>query len=117
LDLIYQGFEKYITIAGPLGVAAKVAADQTLIAPWSLLAFFYCQSKLEGRSEDSSRSRATTMLIPTYKACLPFWCVVHTITFGLIPSQHRIAWASLASVGWNAFLSNANQTAKQVGSH
>ena len=113
VDLIWQSFDRRITVAGPAAVGLKVLGDQLLIAPPSLTAFFICQSALEGESTSASVERAKTMFAPTYTLCLPFWCCVHTVTFGLIPSHFRIAWASLCAVGWNAFLSNQNQTAKE----
>jgi hypothetical protein len=115
VDLMWQGFDKIITIKGPAGTLAMVAADQIFIAPPSIVAFYYCQSWMEGRSELERRERVLTMWLPTYSVCLPFWCCAHSITFsGLIPSNFRIAWASLCGVGWNAYMSGANQQTKDA---
>ena len=89
-------------------------ADQLLIAPPSLVAFFYCQSRLEGTGHEQSKERSMKAFVPTYRTGLVFWCCVHTITFGVINPRYRIAWASLCSVGWNAFMSNANKKASEA---
>ena len=84
IDLIWQQFDRYITLSGVGGVLMKTLSDQIFLAPPSLLAFFYSQAWLEGKSAPECRDRATRMFLPTYQACLPFWCCAHSVTFGLI---------------------------------
>jgi protein Mpv17 len=112
VDLIWQVWDTRITLEGPAKVAAMVVLDQLLIAPPSILAFFYSQSAMEGKSDLESRERALTMWTPVYSNSVPFWCCAHTITFGFVPSHLRIAWASSVAIVWNAYVSGANQSAK-----
>jgi hypothetical protein len=111
VHMAWSAFDRVITVAGPSGVAAKVVADQLLIAPPSLTVFFYAQARFEGKGADVARQRLADNFFPTWFAAMKFWGVAHCLTFGVVPPRYRIAWASFASVGWNAYLSNANQTA------
>jgi len=45
--------------------------------------------------------------------CAPYWCVVHSLTFSVVPVDLRIGWASVCAVGWNAIISDQNQAAIQ----
>lgn len=96
---------------GP-GVVARVLADQLLLAPPSLIAFFLSQSYLEGGTAEAAAARTRDAFWPTYAICFPFWCCCHSVTFsGKIPVRHRMAWASLCAVMWNALISDQNQRA------
>ena len=45
--------------------------------------------------------------------CAPYWCVVHSLTFSVVPVDLRIGWASVCAVGWNAIISDQNHAAIQ----
>eukprot|EP00406_Dinophysis_acuminata_P022507 CAMPEP_0179334330 /NCGR_PEP_ID=MMETSP0797-20121207/65878_1 /TAXON_ID=47934 /ORGANISM="Dinophysis acuminata, Strain DAEP01" /LENGTH=173 /DNA_ID=CAMNT_0021047595 /DNA_START=48 /DNA_END=566 /DNA_ORIENTATION=- len=112
VDMAWQRFDRWITLPGMLGVAAKVVADQSLLMPPSLVCFFTSQGLMEGLSWEASLDRVRRSWLPTLQVCAPFWCTVHLCTFSLIPSHLRIAWASFAAVFWNAYISHANRQAQ-----
>ena len=111
VDAAWRFFDRKIPFRGAAGVAARVAADQGLLMPPSLVGFFLSQSALEGRSLDESLARVQHAFVPAATKALPYWCSVHTLTFSVIPPRFRMAWASLCAVAWNAMMSNENQLA------
>ena len=112
VDSCWRFFDARIRIGGIAGVAARVAADQGLLMPPSLVAFFVSQGCMEGLSAIESVHRARESFLPAASKALPYWCAVHSLTFSVVPVQYRMAWASLCAVGWNAMMSNENQAAK-----
>ena len=112
LDVAWQQFDRRIVLrSAARTVAAKVAADQLLLMPPFAAAFFFVQGKLEGLSTDECVDRVRRAFVPTVRAALPFWGCAHVVTFAVVPSAYRVAWTSLASIGWNAFMSHTNQRA------
>uniref|UniRef100_A0A7S0JJS2 Uncharacterized protein n=1 Tax=Calcidiscus leptoporus TaxID=127549 RepID=A0A7S0JJS2_9EUKA len=111
IDAAWRLLDTRIRIGGVRGVFAKVLADQTLLMPPSLFTFFLSQGVMEGLSVEQSLARAVDSLVPTATVCLPYWGCVHMLTFSVVRSSMRIAWASTAAVGWNAYMSLQNQRA------
>ena len=112
IDACWRSFDRrFVMLAGARGVAARVAADQTLLMPPSLIAFFLSQGAMEGLSAADCAARARDSFWPTACLCLPFWTVCHTVTFAVFPPHLRMAWASVAAVVWSAIASNQNQEA------
>ena len=111
IDSCWRWFDKRIAVGGALGIAAKIAADQGVLMPPSVIGFFLWQGALEGLSLDGCIERATQSFVPTATFGLPFWCCVHAVTFGVFPPQWRMPWASVCAVGWNALISGQNQAA------
>ena len=107
LDVVWRIFDQRILMKGVGGIAAKVAADQLLLAPLFLSSFFVTQSLFEHRTLVESITRAKE----TFPAA--YWCCVHLVTFGVMPTRYRIAWSSVASVAWTAYMSHCNQQARQ----
>lgn len=109
--LAWKNFDYATTILHLTGVQAvvfKVAADQTFLMPSSTVLFFLSQSALEGASLSEGIARVKAGFVPTASAALSFWPFVHLTTFGVIPTQHRISYSSVASVLWSAYISNKN---------
>ena len=97
---------------GLTGAVSRALLDQCLLAPPSIAAFFATQALWEGQGLRDSIDRVQTSFLPAYIVAFPCWMCVHTITFGIVKPQWRMAWASSVAVFWNAFLSGRNQQAK-----
>ncbi|KAI8138425.1 hypothetical protein BJV82DRAFT_481784, partial [Fennellomyces sp. T-0311] len=86
----------------------KVSADQLLMAPTMLGAFFSTQGLLEGKSFAEIQSKFKNGYIPTITTAYKFWPAVQFVNFYFVPLQYRIIVMNVASLGWNANLSMAN---------
>ena len=113
VDSCWRFFDRRIPLTGVAGVLARVAADQGLLMPPSLATFFLSQAALEGLPAEECVARARDSFIPAACICLPFWCTIHLLTFGVVRPKWRMAWASMCAVAWNALLSDQNQAAKR----
>jgi hypothetical protein len=112
IDACWRVFDRrFAMLAGARGVAARVVADQALLMPPSLVAFFISQSAMEGLSPADCVARTRDSFWPTFCICLPYWSAMHCITFAVFPPHLRMAWASVAAVVWSAIASNQNQEA------
>jgi protein Mpv17 len=108
-------------VAAGRAIVTKIALDQFLWTPPSMVAFYMWLGALENAKGGQSLParlengalRARELLWPTLMVNWPFWSAVHIATFGFIPVQHRILWVSCVQVGWNAFISGLNEKAKQ----
>ena len=102
-----------MSLTGARAAAFKIAADQTTLMPFFVVVFFIFQAKLEGLSMEKAIQRTSTAFWPTVVLCAPYYCTVHTVTFGFLPVKHRLAWSSLCAVGWTAYISYANQKLRE----
>eukprot|EP00457_Paulinella_chromatophora_P013276 gb/GEZN01013559.1/.p1 GENE.gb/GEZN01013559.1/~~gb/GEZN01013559.1/.p1 ORF type:complete len:201 (+),score=21.27 gb/GEZN01013559.1/:91-603(+) len=110
----WRTFDGWVKWTGARGVVAKIFLDQSLLAPISMSLFFLSQSMMEGRSFQAGVDRVETSLPSTMCHCVPYWTVIHSVTFNpLMPPHFRIAWSSTAAVGWNMYLSYANASARK----
>lgn len=100
--------------AGLPGAAARALCDQCVLAPPSISAFFLTQGLMEGLTLAECSQRIRTSFLPTYSVAFPFWMTTHMITFGFVPPNWRILWASVIAVFWNAFMSGQNQRARRI---
>eukprot|EP00929_Paragymnodinium_shiwhaense_P007626 TRINITY_DN111536_c0_g1_i1.p1 TRINITY_DN111536_c0_g1~~TRINITY_DN111536_c0_g1_i1.p1 ORF type:complete len:198 (-),score=34.10 TRINITY_DN111536_c0_g1_i1:356-949(-) len=112
VDAMWRMFDRVVPFKGPLGVATKVVADQTLIMPPSMLTFFFSMGVMEGLEVQEAAARSLASFPSTAQASLPYWCTIHSVTFSVIPPNWRIAWAATCAVAWNAFISGQNQKAR-----
>ena len=114
VDWCWRWFDARLPGAGSMrGVAMRVFADQLLLMPPSMVGFFFSQGLLEGLSTAECTSRVRESFVPAAKICLPFWCIVHTLTFSVFPPHLRMAWSQCAAVAWNALASEQNQLARK----
>ena len=114
VDSLWRLFDGALRARGVVGarnVASLVLLDQCLVGPPSIVAFFLSQGALEGKPMDECVERATSSFLPTFSIGMPYWCVIHSLTFSVIPIHLRMAWASTAAVFWNAIISKQNQLA------
>ena len=65
IDYSWRFFDRAIPFTGAVGVAARVVADQGLLMPPSLVAFFLSQSAMEGLSAEACVARTKDAFIPT----------------------------------------------------
>jgi protein Mpv17 len=85
--------------------AARVLADQTLMASANLFVFLSTMAILEG---DNPQKRLERAFWPGMKATWMLWPAVQTVNFTLVPLQYRVLVANVVNLGWNCFLSYLN---------
>jgi hypothetical protein len=64
-----------------------ISTRQALHAPPSLVLFYSTMATLEGKSLSETMDRVRHTLWPTLQVNWPFWAVVHTVTFSVVPLQ------------------------------
>ncbi|PQE32527.1 sym-1 protein [Rutstroemia sp. NJR-2017a WRK4] len=88
-----------------LEIAARVAADQCILAPLNLGLFLSVMSVLEGSSpKEKIEANYGTAIQKNYM----IWPAVQAINFKLIPLEHRVLVVNIVSLGWNCYLSYLN---------
>jgi protein Mpv17 len=88
-----------------LEIAARVAADQCILAPLNLGLFLSTMSVLEGSSpKEKIEANYGTAIQKNYM----IWPAVQAINFKLIPLEHRVLVVNIVSLGWNCYLSYLN---------
>jgi hypothetical protein len=65
IDYSWRFFDRAIPFTGAVGVVARVVADQALLMPPSLIAFFLSQGAMEGLSAEACVERVKDAFIPT----------------------------------------------------
>jgi len=111
IDAAWRFFDHRIPFGGVAGVVARVAADQGLLMPPSLVGFFLSQGAMEGCSPKECVQRVRDSFVPAASKAIPYWCAVHSLTFSVVTPRYRMAWASMCAVAWNAIMSHENQNA------
>ena len=82
------------------------------MAPPALSSFFMFMSLAEGNNVEDSLTRTKETLWPTVQVNWCFWIPVQAITFGIVPKGLQVGFVSLVQVGWNAWLSGVNNSAR-----
>ena len=111
VELAWRALDARLPLRGAAHAALIIGADQLVLLPTWTVVFFYSQSVMEGRSHAEGVERVVEKFWPTVYTGMPFYLVVHSVTFGLLPPQFRLAWFSTCGVLWNAFLSSTNEDA------
>ena len=116
LETAWRTMDATLPGKGAVHVLCMVAADQLLLLPpWTVI-FYYSQARMEQRDHAEGVRRVREKFVPTLRVGVPFYVLVHLVTFGVMPVHLRIAWVSTCGVAWNAFLSWSNQDSRgQVG--
>ena len=65
IDYSWRFFDRWIPFTGTIGVVARVAVDQALLMPPSLVAFFLSQGAMEGLSAEACVERVRDAFVPT----------------------------------------------------
>eukprot|EP00741_Cyanophora_paradoxa_P008994 tig00001424_g8707.t1 len=95
------------TPTATIAVATKVAFDQVFWAPIFTSIFFGFMETINGRA-DNVIPTIEQKLWPTLLANWKLWPAAHVINFKFIPSNQRVLYINVVSVGWNTFLSTMN---------
>lgn len=111
MEAAWRAFDvRYAILSPARQVAAKVVSDQILLMPPFTFLFFCSQAILDG---SWNLSRAWRAFPESLSFQWPFWCVMHTLTFGFIPPTFRVVWFSAAAVFANGYLSFLNEKSAQ----
>lgn len=103
--LWYRAVERLVGVAGPRGVALKVASDQLLYTPPLTGLFFVWQHALSGASLSDACAASREATWPTLQVNWCYWSVVHVATFTVVPVEYRVLFVSLKNFLWGGFLS------------
>lgn len=94
-----------------LEMAARVAADQCIVAPLNLGLFLTTMSVLEGTDPKKKiEANYSTALQKNYM----IWPAVQAVNFKLVPLEHRVLVVNIVSLGWNCYLSYLNGRSTEV---
>lgn len=111
MEAAWRAFDARYAILSPARqVAAKVVSDQVLLMPPFTFLFFCSQAVLDG---SWNLSRAWRAFPESLSFQWPFWCIMHTLTFGFIPPTFRVVWFSSAAIFANGYLSFLNEKSAQ----
>ena len=91
--------------AAPATVVSKIAADQLTMAPLGLSTFLVAMSLLSGGTFADGTSRVASEIQRIFKVHASFWCVAHSVTFGLVPLEYRVGWAACVNLVYITILS------------
>ncbi|KAI8067455.1 hypothetical protein BC940DRAFT_333479 [Gongronella butleri] len=106
----YRFLEHNVKRSTPLKtLVTKVAIDQFTFAPCFIAFFFSAQGAMEGQSlaqiKEKLQHSYPNALMNNYK----LWPAVQLANFYFVPLQHRLLVVNLIALGWNSYLSWANQ--------
>jgi len=106
---------KLARMGGPwVAPIAKVAADEFLMAPPTLVLFFGCMTACEGGAfEEDSVHKVRTQFFPSWYTSLAVWSVVLLETFRFLPVPVQTPFINACCIVWEGFLSHRNALAKQ----
>lgn len=90
----------------PATVVAKVVIDQLIFSPICTLLFYAFKVTSEARPREL-KQELTQKYVPTLYAGWSLWPAAHLINFAFVPTQHRILYANVVSVGGSFLLSRA----------
>ena len=99
--------------AAPATVVGKIAADQLTMAPLGLSTFLVAMSLLSGGTLADGTDKVSSELKRIFKVHASFWCVAHTVTFGLVPLEYRVGWAAAVNLVYVTILSMLTQEASK----
>ncbi|KAM3580966.1 Protein required for ethanol metabolism [Umbelopsis sp. WA50703] len=106
----YKFLDKNIRLSSPFkSLIARVGLDQCLFAPSFIALFFSAQGALEGKSMTQIKEKLDDgypqALLNNYK----LWPAVQFFNFYVTPLNHRLMVTNIVALGWNTYLSTANQ--------
>lgn len=106
----YKFLDKNIHLSNPFKtLIARVALDQFLFAPGFIALFFSAQGALEGKNMTQIKEKLDDgypqALLNNYK----LWPAVQFFNFYVTPLNHRLMVTNIVALGWNTYLSTANQ--------
>lgn len=93
---------------------AKVAADEFLMDPPTLLMFFGYMNVCEGGDKKDFIEKVRTQFVPSWCTSLAVWPVVLLGTFRFLPVPVQAPVINVCCIAWDAFLSHRNALAKHA---
>lgn len=82
----------------------KIIVDQSLFAPvWNNM-YILLLGLMKGESLDTIGGDMKRSTIPLIVSGLKLWPLVHCVTYGLIPVQHRLLWVDAVEILWVTIL-------------
>ena len=102
---------KYGPWAAPI---AKVAADEFLMDPPTLVLFFGYMNVCEGGNLNDFVQKVRTQFFPSWLTSLAVWPVVLLGTFRFLPVPAHAPVINVCCIVWDAFLSHRNALAKHA---
>ena len=106
----YKFLNKHINTPSMIkNLVTRVALDQLIFAPNSIILFFFVTGTLEGNSFKQTYDKLEKEYWNVLKANWTLWPTVQILNFQFIPLHYQSVLVNSISVGWNAYLSRANQ--------
>lgn len=103
--------DKRVKATGVRGSIIKVAADlatMNVLMTYSFIAWSKAWSDFE-KSEPVSTKEVVEFTNERFPSTILrsyiYWLPLHCITYGVVPTRHRLVWVSVCSVGFAALLS------------
>ncbi|KAG2175989.1 hypothetical protein INT44_000468 [Umbelopsis vinacea] len=111
----YKFLDRHIQMSTPVkALFARVALDQLLFAPCFIAVFFSAQGALEGKNTTQIKEKLADGYPQALKNNYKLWPAVQFFNFYVTPLNHRLMVTNIVALGWNTYLSTANQ---QSSSH
>lgn len=82
----------------------RVAADQSIVAPSFLTAFFFFNSLSSGQSLEQAKNTWSERFLPTLIDNYKVWPFVNFANFYIVPLQHRLLVVNTVALVWNTYL-------------
>jgi len=82
----------------------KIAVDQALFAPIWNNSYLLLLGLMKGDSLETIWSDVQRTTIPLMVSGLKLWPLVHCVTYGVMPVQHRLLWVDAVEILWVTIL-------------
>jgi len=83
----------------------KIALDQTVYASAYNCIYLSCIDLLKGMPLADIKADVAKNNVPMLKAGWKLWPMVHTLTYTVIPKEHKQLWVCMVEVVWASYLS------------
>ncbi|KAK9458100.1 hypothetical protein V1511DRAFT_491757 [Dipodascopsis uninucleata] len=84
---------------------ARMAADQTIWAPFGIASFYVSMGVLQMQPWEEIKHEVKTKWGPTMVGNYAVWPIVQLINFRLMPLEYRLLFVNVISIAWNSYLS------------
>jgi len=101
----YKVLDRMVPGTGKAVVIKKIAADQLIYTPISLVAFLGILNVLEGKSLPDLEAKMKRDFFSILGVNWTVWPIAQYINFALIPSSQRVLYVTVLGIFWNSYLS------------
>jgi len=109
----YVILESTVTATGIQGAFAKMALDQSIMAPLSTVLFFTSMSAMERKTVEQTKQVVKDKTWPTLLINWKIWPVAQMINMYFVPVSLRVLFLNVIGLGYNTILSKiANNPSK-----